>query len=926
MLKLLMAAATAAATLVSAQARAASDKPLFAPAPAWVKPLEIPKVPAEGPSRLLTLDGQLRFSKSEEVSYNATVIAVNDAAGLAQVGAINLAWRPDSQALTLHRLEIHRGDKVIDLLADHSAVTVLRREPNLEAATLDGALTASILTSGLQVGDILVTAYSIADHDPVRRGHSEGWVEPPKQVPISRLRIRAIWAPETPMRWKAAAPLGTPKLVESADGTELLIERADYETPAGPPNAPDRFQHQGRITFSDYESWRQLSAQFADIFEPATRIAPDSPLRMEIARIAAASSDPRVRAGMALQLVESQIRYFNLALGAGGLVPASADQTWARRFGDCKAKSVLLVALLRGLGIEAAPALVSSTRGDGLAAALPAVGDFDHAIVRARIGGAVVWLDGTRVGDEGLEDLPAPKFQHALPLEAQGSDLAPIDDPPPARPLTETSLELDMSKGPDAPAPARVTLVLRGDAGALMRLAWDAAPPAERDKRFIDGMMSQSTLYSFTTVKGGWDAAQRGMVLEMTGTAKIPWVENADNRQFFIPDTGVGGDVSLRRPDGPDKDAPYVNTWPYYSVAHMKIVLPDHGRGYSLEGGGPVDTTVGGSEFKRTLALKDGVATVEVASRNVAREYPAAEAAADETALRKLAAKGVWIQAPPGANATAAAASPVSQPARPGADPLATEASAAAYAGAATRAGQAEEARRRADAGLAKYPHATGLLFERVKADLRLDDLAGARRDVARAVSLDPESEATRAARAAVEVREGDFAAAAADYDAAIAKGPTSVATLWMAGVEFEQAGRYETALAYYDKAISRFPMSKNIASMLNERCWVRAEMGRDLEFARIDCDAALGALPNAPDIHDSRGLVELRQGQFDASIGDYDAALAVRPQMPTSLYGRGLGKLKKGLKEEGQADIAAAEKADPKIAARFAAWGVTPP
>jgi len=75
------------------------------------------------------------------------------------------------------------------------------------------------------------------------------------------------------------------------------------------------------------------------------------------------------------------VRYVLLAIDDGGYVPAPADTTWSRRFGDCKGKTVLLLALLRELGIDARPALVSVQGGDGLNERLPMVGAFDHVFV-----------------------------------------------------------------------------------------------------------------------------------------------------------------------------------------------------------------------------------------------------------------------------------------------------------------------------------------------------------------------------------------------------------------------------------------------------------------------------------------------------------------------------------------------------------------
>src|SRR3546814_6282045 len=78
------------------------------------------------------------------------------------------------------------------------------------------------------------------------------------------------------------------------------------------------------------------------------------------------------------------------------LTPATAEETWQRRYGDCKGKTALLLALLARLGIEAEAVLANNSGGDdGLDERLPNPGMFDHVLVRARIDGKTYWLDGT---------------------------------------------------------------------------------------------------------------------------------------------------------------------------------------------------------------------------------------------------------------------------------------------------------------------------------------------------------------------------------------------------------------------------------------------------------------------------------------------------------------------------------------------------
>jgi len=150
-------------------------------------------------------------------------------------------------------------------------------------------------------------------------------------------------------------------------------------------------------------------------------LAPDSPIQKEIARIASTETDSVKQIKAALQLVQDRIRYVYIGLNGGNFMPAAADETWTRRFGDCKAKTALLLAVLRGLGIRGEAVLVNSLGGDGINERLPTPFVFDHVLVRVNLGKQTYWLDGTRLGDRTLD--PPLALRWVLPLRSGGGDL-----------------------------------------------------------------------------------------------------------------------------------------------------------------------------------------------------------------------------------------------------------------------------------------------------------------------------------------------------------------------------------------------------------------------------------------------------------------------------------------------------------------------
>jgi tetratricopeptide (TPR) repeat protein len=101
--------------------------------------------------------------------------------------------------------------------------------------------------------------------------------------------------------------------------------------------------------------------------------------------------------------------------------------------------------------------------------------------------------------------------------------------------------------------------------------------------------------------------------------------------------------------------------------------------------------------------------------------------------------------------------------------------------------------------------------------------------------------------------------------------------------------------------------------------------IGEELDVALSDCNAALRFNAGNPVTLDTRARVALRMGRYREAITDYDYALQRSPNLASALYGRGVAQIRTGNVEGGRADIAAAERARPDVAARFARLGITP-
>lgn len=645
-----LAAGLAAAVLFAAPALAAPE-PVFGPPPKWVDVAPIPPPPpTEGAPAVQTLldDNQSRLTPEGDTFYNRRVRKVLKAEGLSAMTTFGVTWDPQDEVVTVHTLRIVRDGKTIDLLGKGKKMLVLRREQDLERAMLDGRMSATQQIEGLQVGDIIDMAWTHTGRDPVAGNRSydmEGLAFPGV---ASRYRARLSWPTGTPMRYRPTEGFGEPKLSQEGDWTYLVMDAAGVQAPKPPVGAPARFRRLGFMETSSFESWAEISRIMAPLYDRAATIARSSDLRAEIDAIAAGSQDPKVRAFEALRLVEDKTRYFFIGIGDGGYVPAAADETWARKFGDCKGKTALLLAILRELKVEAEPALVSLGAGDGMNERLPSLAAFNHVIVRATVDGKVYWLDGTRTGDRsGLEALRPPAHRWALPIRASGSDLEEIVVPPLAEPLLETTTRYDASKGLETPATMRVVNRFRGEAANGLRQMVAKVPSADLERNFRQQMSGSMSWVEVEKVEWKDDAANDAFEIRMSGAAELDWRKNPDlgMLEYRITASSNAAPAFPRREPGPNRDAPYAVPFPLFIRSTTEVVLPAGGKGFTIRGPSGKET-VGGLELSRAAALSGGVARFSTDLRSLAPEISAADAEAAARTLRRIASEDSLIRAP----------------------------------------------------------------------------------------------------------------------------------------------------------------------------------------------------------------------------------------------------------------------------------------
>ncbi|MEG3155107.1 DUF3857 domain-containing transglutaminase family protein [Sphingomonas sp. RB1R13] len=623
-----------AAAMISAIGGAAAAAPTeirTVPIPAWVlpPPATAPapgKDEADGPLQFRFLDQQVRIGPNGDELYMAYQVKIQKPEGLG-VGNVTLSWEAESGSAVVHRVRILRGSQSIDVLAVNR-FKVIQREAGLEQSVLNGQLTASLQVPGLQVGDELDVAATVFQSEPAFVGHSSGVDQLPVLGTPGTFRTRLLWPEQRAMATQLSSDLPAVSLLSAKGEKVFTIEMSNPAGAVPTEGAPARYNVRRLVEYSDFGSWSEVSRLFSNAVEAAVRLAPGSPVRAEAARIMAAASTPAARSELALRSVEENIRYVYVGLAGGNYRPATADESWARKFGDCKGKSVLLLALLREMGIPAELVLVNSKGGDEIGQRLPSPALFDHVIVRATVDGKPVWLDGTRSGDVHLGLLPAPTYRWVLPVRAAGAGIERLPSVMPTIPLLIGVVNIDATAGFDIEAKVRMENILHGDEGMAVKSAIGAMSKTDADRALKSYWRNEASWVEPTTVAWRYDELRGSTVLTMTGTGKPDWTGSAsDGRSLAIAGAGFYPPDLRRRSADQDQTATWATEFPRFRCYATTIKLPPRRAGwhwtYSSK---PVATTLGGTQYWRRALLANGVMRTLMSSRTMGPEISAVEA------------------------------------------------------------------------------------------------------------------------------------------------------------------------------------------------------------------------------------------------------------------------------------------------------------
>ncbi|MBB6463482.1 DUF3857 domain-containing transglutaminase family protein [Flammeovirga kamogawensis] len=407
---------------VSIQLLAQSKKVTITKTPAWVKQVDFLSQDQDslvGSFHYLLLSYQENLINDEYYSERAIKILSSD--GVQEFSNIQVNFDPQFQKLRIHQVNLIRDGKVINKLSLKD-ISVYQREENLERNIYDGSLSAVQNLTDVRKGDILHYAYSRKGRNPLYGNNYSRLFFQQYSSPISRM-YNLVIAP-------SSLEISTKTFKGGKDFDKKTIGTTSYYTYDAPAldivyyedNVPSWYNDQAYVQFSTFSKWGSIVKwglplyKYKDITHLAQKI--------KIKKNTKSNTLKWIR------FVQDEVRYLGMEQGINGYKPHAPAKVLNQRFGDCKDKSLLLIALLKTEGIQAYPVLVHSYNGLNLPNLLPSIHNFNHCVVQIIIDGKTYYVDPTMSNQGGdLEHMYFPNYHYGLVIKNGESALTKLPEP-----------------------------------------------------------------------------------------------------------------------------------------------------------------------------------------------------------------------------------------------------------------------------------------------------------------------------------------------------------------------------------------------------------------------------------------------------------------------------------------------------------------
>jgi len=212
-------------------------------------------------------------------------------------------------------------------------------------------------------------------------------------VPVQKSKLVLDVPDSLPLHYSVELLPDVAPLRSKANGrVQVVFEQGPMEALDDPENyLPSENPGRPQITFSTGTSWQSIADGYGKIIDEKAAVKEVQSL---VNGLISGKTTREQKASVILQYLSREVRYTGVEFGDAAIIPHTPTETLKHKYGDCKDKATLAVAMLRAAGIPSYVALLNVGQRHDLEPDLPGMGLFDHAILYVP-GNPDLWIDPT---------------------------------------------------------------------------------------------------------------------------------------------------------------------------------------------------------------------------------------------------------------------------------------------------------------------------------------------------------------------------------------------------------------------------------------------------------------------------------------------------------------------------------------------------
>lgn len=397
----------------------------YAPSSEWVASVELPEesIPSEYMHKgaILLLDHQHNHVTKESFFHQA--LPLNSSDSVLYDSIIELEFDPNYEELVIHDIFVHRDGEILDK-RNSCQTKITIREPMAENLVYQDVQVLTLFLDDVRRGDILEFSYTRKGYPPEFEDVlSMNFFVGSAQY-VGQNFARLIAETGEVIEVKNHQTSLEPEIREIEGGNSEWIWNIEKVEPTyAESGLPSWFIPYPWIQVSNMQNWKNIASMHSSLFVCPSEL--DDEL-IELVEQWTQEQPLEDVIACAVRWVQGEVRYLSLHGGDDTFKPLHPNEVFQRRYGDCKDKTLLLTCMLRQMGVDAYPVLISTEYKHQLATFLPSI-FFDHVIVGFEFEGREYFVDPTSYEQGGkLECFDSPPFAVGLALKDETEQLSTI--------------------------------------------------------------------------------------------------------------------------------------------------------------------------------------------------------------------------------------------------------------------------------------------------------------------------------------------------------------------------------------------------------------------------------------------------------------------------------------------------------------------